>query len=80
MVTVCRTFKNESVINRKRESVMQDELDILTNEIEQGFMQRGGWKTCRFLLERFITEREKTLQESHKVINKVNEIKKGTAD
>ncbi len=26
------------------------ELDQLANEIEQGFMQRGGWKACRYLL------------------------------
>ena len=31
---------------------MADKLDILTNEIEQGFKQRGGWKACRHLLER----------------------------
>ncbi len=29
---------------------MADKLDILTNEIEQGFSQRGGWKACRYLL------------------------------
>ena len=26
------------------------ELDLLTNEIEQQFMQRGGWGQCRYLL------------------------------
>lgn len=26
------------------------DLDALTNEIEQGFMQRGGWEACRHLL------------------------------
>lgn len=26
------------------------ELDQLANGIEQGFMQRGGWKACRYLL------------------------------
>lgn len=30
----------------------QDPLDILANEIEQGFMQRGGWKSCRHLLSK----------------------------
>lgn len=32
----------------------QDELDTLTNEIEQGFMQRGGWKSCRYLLGKLL--------------------------
>ena len=29
------------------------ELDQLANEIEQGFMRPGGWKTCRYLLGKF---------------------------
>jgi len=28
-----------------------DSLDRLTNSIEQGFMQKKGWETCRHLLE-----------------------------
>ena len=28
----------------------KDKLGLLTNEIEQGFMQRGGWAACRHLL------------------------------
>lgn len=28
----------------------KDKLDLLANEIEQAFMQRGGWDTCRHLL------------------------------
>lgn len=36
-------------------------LDALTNEIEQGFMQRGGWKACRYLLGKLVgrCERER---------------------
>ncbi len=37
-------------------------LDILTNEIEQGFMQRGGWEMCRYSLGKFLDE----LQEENK--------------
>jgi len=28
----------------------KDLLDSLTNEIEQGFMQKDGWKTCRYMI------------------------------
>lgn len=35
----------------------QDEyLDTTANEIEQGFMQQGGWKACRHLLGRVYQE------------------------
>lgn len=37
----------------------QDELDNLTNEIEQGFMQRGGWKACRYLLGKLVGRLER---------------------
>lgn len=35
---------------------MPDQLDLLTNEIEQGFMQRGGWKACRYLLGKLVED------------------------
>jgi len=32
----------------------KSKLDELTNEIEQGFMQRDGWKGCRYLLGKLV--------------------------
>lgn len=32
------------------------ELDTLTNEIEQDFMQPGGWKACRYLVSKLAIE------------------------
>ena len=31
-----------------------DELDRLTNKIEQGFQEPGGWRDCRFLLGKLV--------------------------
>lgn len=41
----------------------QDELDVLTNGIEQGFMQPGGWKECRYLLGKLVEERDATIRQ-----------------
>lgn len=35
-----------------------DKLDELTNEIEQGFMQSGGWEACRFLLGKLVANKD----------------------
>ena len=40
---------------------MSDELDIITNEIEQGFMQRGGWKACRHLLRKLVNDKDSAI-------------------
>ena len=37
-------------VKRKAGECESQELDGLTNEIEQGFMQSGGWDACRHLL------------------------------
>ena len=39
-----------------------DELNILTNEIEQGFMQRGGWKACRYLLGKLVADKDREIK------------------
>ena len=39
-----------------------DPLDVLTNGIEQGFMQRGGWKNCRYLLGKLVAERDDPIE------------------
>ena len=38
------------------------ELDQLANEIEQGFMQRGGWRACRYLLGKLADKVDCTVQ------------------
>jgi hypothetical protein len=38
------------------------DLDLVTNEIEQGFQQRGGWKACRHLLQTIVAERVATTE------------------
>lgn len=35
---------------------MKHDLDAITNEIEQGFMQAGGWKACRYLLGKLVPD------------------------
>lgn len=32
------------------------QLNELANEMEQAFIQPGGWKACRYLLERLVTQ------------------------
>ena len=36
----------------------QVDLDVLTNEIEQGFMQLGGWKACRYSLKKLVADKD----------------------
>jgi len=43
-------------------------LDTLTNEIEQGFQQKNGWKSCRYLLGKWDKERENLLLEAESEI------------
>ncbi|KKN15041.1 hypothetical protein LCGC14_0990040 [marine sediment metagenome] len=40
----------------------QDELDVLANRIERGFMQPPGWKGCRYLLGKLVEERDETIR------------------
>ena len=37
--------------------MLRDDLDSLTNEIQQGFMQPGGRKACRYLLQKLVDEK-----------------------
>ena len=39
----------------------EDELDILTSEIERCFLRLSGWKTCRHLLGKLVESRDKEL-------------------
>ena len=55
--------------------------DSLTNEIEQGFRQRGGWESCRFIIGKLVDEIERLgrcneeLSKSHaEAINSQNSI------
>ena len=43
-----------------------DELDLLANEIEQGFMQQGGWRTCRYLLGKLVKEKQEKIEQLRK--------------
>ena len=45
---------------------MSDPLDTLTNEIEQGFMQRGGWKACRYAVGKLVKKVDESYQKREK--------------
>ncbi len=39
-------------------AILSDDLDSVAAEIQQGFMQRGGFKACRYLLGKLVEEIE----------------------
>lgn len=47
----------------------KDPLDILTNEIEQDFMQFGGWKECRYLLGKLVGDKDAEIAVLRKQLN-----------
>lgn len=46
------------------------DLDTWTNEIEQGFMQRGGWKACRYILGEIFNQRQEELERLQAIIER----------
>lgn len=48
---------------------MDEYLDTMTNEIEQGFQQKDGWKSCRHLLGKLIKELDEQLLEAESTID-----------
>ena len=54
-------FRAEQV-ESKAAKKLQADLDALTNEIEQGFMQHDGWETCRYLLSKLIADKDIKIQ------------------
>lgn len=57
----------------------QDPLDVLTNGIEQGFMQRGGWRECRYLLGKLVTERGDEIERLKAIVDKLPKTKDGVS-
>ncbi len=43
-------------------------LDTWCNEIEQGFMQRGGWKACRHILGEIFNQRQEELERLQAIV------------
>ncbi len=57
--------------------MLSDDLDSVTNKIEQGFMQRNGWKDCRYLLGKIVKEEQSKRPPAPQgggLENKINEV------
>jgi len=46
-------------------------LDTLTNEIEQMFMQEGGWKACRYLLGKLVADKDAEIERLEAIVAKL---------
>ncbi len=47
-------------------AILSDDLDSVAAEIQQGFMQRGGFKDCRYLLRKLVEEMQEKNGEDEK--------------